>query len=179
MRNKAVQGIVVGGVLLGLNACGQVGKLLPPQPVQDITLPLHSTANMTGKVMYLDSAVFRPAGLNALPFRFTITGDAKYSAAGGNLQKANVYARGDLLNLPSGCNRNTPGLVVCDLSTETAQKIGTLDLMAGTKIPFSLSGQAFTDAVKGGSVYYGLEVVQGAAQEGESLDITSTYLHMD
>lgn len=153
------------GVMVMVSACSQLTQLVPLQPADDVTLPLYDTANLSGRVLYLDFVVARTPGDSGVPVGYSVSGDATYHAAGS------------LQNLPDTCTRNRPGVVVCDLGTEASHEIGTMTLTPGVGVPFHLGGPAFTEAMKAGTVYYGIEVLHEQARNGESLEITHTLLH--
>lgn len=135
-----------------------------------VTLPL--SAVMLGRVVYKREDTWNRAPFPQLLQQLTITGQAEYSSFGGNLSEAALYVRASLDNLPPTCTPLPPDLVVCDVAGEAGQAVGTLNLAAGERRPFTLTGPALDQAGKAGHTYFGLRVVQGSSLPGEELRLT-------
>src|SRR6476469_39518 len=144
MKAKTIRLGVTVGVMAVLGACGQLARLIPPQSMDDMTLPLHDSAGSSGKVLYQDVVAAHTAGRPELPVRYRVSGDVTYHRAGGTLEKVNVYARSSLEDLPGSCVREQPGMVTCDVGSEAGQRVGSMTLRPDVGVPFSLSGSAIT-----------------------------------
>lgn len=161
---------------IALASCGLIPT--PAVPVPDTTLPLSASANLAaGSVVYISTDVLKGVSLPSLLQQLSISGNAQYNAAGGTLSSANIYVRSSLINLPATCmalpaTTTTPALTLCAESGETAQKIGTVNLSAGTKVPFTLTGAALDNAAKSGHGYFGVQMGSGVSLSGESISLT-------
>lgn len=167
------QVLSLAALVLGLSACGTIPT--PEVSVPDSTIPLATVmAAYPGKVVYsetnsLPQAV--PAALSSL----TLRGDATYKRLTGTLTVMNMYVRSSFTDM-TGCTvvdalGTVPKLYVCDARVEAAaqRSIGTLNLKAGEKQPFTLSGTALDTAAHAGTAYFGMQIVTGNPVDGESV----------
>ncbi|WP_019586834.1 hypothetical protein [Deinococcus apachensis] len=161
LKRKLFTGL---GTALALAACGVVPT--PPITIPDVTLNLQSSAASQGRVIYVRQDAFGGASIPKLLQGLSISGDASYTALGGNLSEVAVYVR---TSMPSGCQGLTADVVACDPARESGQAIGTIALQAGASRPFTLSGPALDTAGKSGHGYFGVRAVRGDSLTGEQL----------
>lgn len=159
-----------------LSGCGVIPT--PAVKLPDTTVPLANTFVAQGKVVYVDQDELTGSTLPAALQGLTIRGNAQYNSSGGTLGTVKLYVRATLAGLDATCSAVpatpfTPAIYACEPAAETAQAIGTVNVKAGTKVPFTLSGPALDTAAKSGHGYFGFQVVTGTALNGESVDLTS------
>lgn len=159
---------------LALAACGVIPT--PPVALPDATLPLTNTSLAMGQVVYIDQDVLAGSTLPSALQGLTISGNALYTSAGGNLSSLKLYIRPSLSTVKSSCTSvpgSSPALYLCNPASESGQAIGSMAVQAGVNKAFSLSGAALDSAAKSGHGYFGVQVTGGQAVQGESLTLTS------
>lgn len=144
----------------------------PPVALPDVTLNLQSSALAQGRVIYIRQDALAGASIPKVLQGLSISGQAQYTSAGGNLSEVAVYVRTSLDNLPSSCTSPSPLVVVCEAAGEASRAVGTLNLAAGQSRPFTLSGPALDEAGKAGHGYFGVRAVQGNSLSGDRLSLT-------
>ncbi|WP_420597235.1 hypothetical protein [Deinococcus sp.] len=160
-----LQPLLVAPLLLA--SCGIVP--LPAVAIPDQTLTLPASSSAADRVIYDGSDVFGGSTVPGVLSNLKLRGQALYSGA-GDLSSVAVYIRSSVPSCTS-----VPGLTVqmCDPSTESAQRIGTLNFEKGVATSFSLSGKALDAAAKAGHGYVGVQVLKGQSVFGDTLKLSN------
>ena len=152
-----------------LSACGT--GLIPPITrdfdAVNFTFPVSTVQNPV--VFYSTTNQFAslPA-ISSLINAVELSGKTTYTGL-GNLTSLKVYLRSS----KAGCTIQTDESYIACMGDESANLVGTIDIVKGQPTPFTLSGIILTKAVQNKLGYLGVQVTGGGALQGDKLLIDS------